>query len=89
MLRIKGMVLGPNPPEWAAARWRMNRALSLARMIAWYRRGVRYGYRHDFARNAIADAAADCGWPKLSWLKRHVREAAADIEHNLDCARGG
>lgn len=63
--------------------WNSARALSLARLVAWHRRSRGRAGEPMLRRTILEDIVADIGWPRLSWLKRKVREAEADIKWHL------
>lgn len=81
MLQIKDHVV-IHEAHWSADLWRRKRAYSLARMIAW-RSDAHPDGRARIKRIILEDIVPDIGWPKLGWLKRHVRKARAEIRANL------
>jgi hypothetical protein len=69
--------------------WNTARARTLARLIAWHRRSRGLAGEPMLRRTILEDIITDIGWPRFGWLKRNVREAAADIEDNLaDASKG-
>ena len=77
MLRVRDRVV---VGQISAERWRISRANGLARIMAFRRMTRNPVGREHLKRIVIEDIVPDCGWPRLSWLKRRVREEATEIE---------
>lgn len=83
MLRVKRMCV-PTGNPFAEKVWRESRARGLATMIAWHRRSAHPAAKAQTKRIILEDIIPECGWPKMSWLKRRVREKQAEIAANLE-----
>jgi hypothetical protein len=79
MLRIKKLIVFD---AVTASWWRLDRAEGLARFIGRYRATPRrYAEGRAYLKRIITeDIVADCGWPRLSWLKPRVRAEQERIE---------
>jgi hypothetical protein len=78
MLRVKAMVVLDAIP-WTLDHWRLGRAEGLARMIAYHRIDRTTPGAAMLRRFVLDDIIPDIGWPRLSWLKRQVRDQQREI----------